>query len=165
MVDTYLAGKVCYRYYIKDVALLRSHSFTIIEWLFFSAVIALPPMPSHDTAPQKKTYTDLNNPVSQYIEVVDVVPQQMSRTEHCRSDLRQFSTCDGLDQARKEDSKMTPIVPESPRTSQTNCRAEQKHAMNTARENAIAFLIVLANFVPVCVFLNLETIIANNTRR
>ena len=165
MVDTYLAGKLFYRYFIRDVPLLRSHSFTIIEWLFFFFVIVLPPIPSHDTAPQKKPYTDLNNPVSQYIEVMDVIPQQMSRIEHCRSDLRQFPPDDGLDQARKGDSKMTPIVPESPRTSQTNCRAEQKHAMNTARENAIAFLIVLANFVPVCVFLNLETIIANNTRR
>ena len=37
IVDTYLAGKLFSRYYIKDVFLLRSHSCTIIEWLFFSA--------------------------------------------------------------------------------------------------------------------------------
>ena len=122
-------------------------------------------MPSHDIAPQKKTYTDLNNPVSQYIEVMDVILQQMSQIEHYQSDLRQSPPDNGLNQARKEVSKMTPIVPESPRTSQTNCRAEQKHVMNTARENAIAFLIVLANLVPVCVVLNLKAIIANNKRR
>lgn len=62
IVDTYRAGKLFYRYYIKDVVLLRSHSFTIIDSLFFSAVIALPPMPSHDTLPKKKTYTNFEKP-------------------------------------------------------------------------------------------------------
>lgn len=89
----------------------------------------------------------------------------MSQIEYCLSDLRQFPPDDGLNQARKEDSKMTATVPRSSRTSQINCGAEQKHTMNTARENAIAFLVVLANLVPVCIFLTLEIIIANKTRR
>ena len=81
---------------------------------------------------------------------MDVVRQQMSRIEHCRSDPRQSSTDNADIQARKEDSKITPTVPGSSCTSETDCRTAEQHAMNTTRENAIASLIVLANLVPVC---------------
>ena len=89
----------------------------------------------------------------------------MSQTEHCRSDLRQPSPETADNQAHNGHSKVTQVVSESLSTNQMNCSPEEKHAMNTARENAIASLIVLANLVPVCLYLTTKPIIADNTRR
>ena len=44
---------------------------------------------------------------------------------------------------------VTVTGPGLPDICQLDCRAEQNHAISTARENAIASLIVLANIVPV----------------
>ena len=106
-------------------------------------------MPLQDAVPQNKPYGDLNSLVNQNIVVLDVVLQQMSEIEHCRSDLRQSSPDCAPKRPRNEEFKMTMTVPGFPGTSHVNCRAEQTHATNTARENAIASLIVLANIVPV----------------
>ncbi len=106
-------------------------------------------MPTHEAVPQNKPYEDLHSLVNQNFEVWDVVLQQMSQNEHFRSDLRQSSHDDAPNHPRNEESKVTLTVPGLPGTSQLTCSAEQNYAMNTARGNAIASLIVLANIVPV----------------
>ena len=73
----------------------------------------------------------------------------MSQNEQFRSDIPQSSPDNVPHHAHNEESKVTLTELGLPGTSQFNCRAEQKPAMNTARENAIASLIVLANIVPV----------------
>ncbi len=104
---------------------------------------------AHDPVPQNKPHADLNSPVNQNIEVLDVVLQQVSQVEHCRSNSRRLSPDDARTHAPNEEAKVTLTVPKLPGTSQINCRTEQNHAMSTARENAIASLIVIANIVPV----------------
>lgn len=73
----------------------------------------------------------------------------MSQNEQFQSDLRQSSTDDASNHAHNEEAKVAPIVPGLQDTSELDCRAEQNHHLSTARENAIASLIVLANIVPV----------------
>ena len=89
----------------------------------------------------------------------------MSHMEPCQSDLRQSSPDDARNQAREKESKVILAEQASPGTSQINCTAEQNHAVSTARENAIALLIVLANLVPVFHTRFLNQIMADNTRR
>ena len=89
----------------------------------------------------------------------------MSQIEHCRSDLRQSLPVDARNQAYKKESKAILAEQASPGTSQFNCTAEQNHAVSTARENAIALLIVLANLVPVLHTRILNQIMADDTRR
>ena len=73
----------------------------------------------------------------------------MFQIEHCQSDLRQSSPDNAPNHTHNEESKVTLTVPELPGTNRNTYRAEQNHATNTTRENAIASLIVLANLVPV----------------
>ena len=89
----------------------------------------------------------------------------MSQIEQSRADLRQSSPDNAGSEARDGYSNATQIIPESPGTHQMNCRAEEKHAMNTARENTIASLIVLANLVPVSHSRPRKPTIANTRRR
>lgn len=45
-----------------EEAVPETHLFAFIAWLFFSSVIALPPVSSHDTVPQKEPCTNLEQP-------------------------------------------------------------------------------------------------------
>ena len=112
-------------------------------------VMVLPSVPAHDAGPQNNPHAGLNSPVNQDIEVLDVVLQQVSQIEHCRSDLRRFSPDDARTHTPSEEAKVTLTMSKLPGTSQINYTTEQNHTMSTARENAIASLIVLANIVPV----------------
>lgn len=89
----------------------------------------------------------------------------MSEIQQSRSGPRRSPSDNAGNQARDGYSKATQIVPGSPGTNQMKCRAEEKHAMNTARENTIASLIVLANLVPVSQSRPRNPTIADTTRR
>ena len=112
-------------------------------------MIDLPSVPTHEALPQNQPFEEFHSLVNQGFESLDAVLQQMSQNQHSPSDLRQSSSYDASNHARNDDSKATLTVPVSQGTSQLNCSAEQTHTTDTARENAIASLIVLANIVPV----------------
>ena len=112
-------------------------------------VIKLPSVPIHEALPQNKPYGGLYSLVNQNFVVPDVVLQKMSQNELSQSNLRRASPENSPNRAHNEESVATVTGPGLPDRYQLNCRAEQNHAISTARENAIASLIILANIVPV----------------
>ena len=112
-------------------------------------MIRLPSEPIHEALPENKPYRGLDSLVNQNFVVPDVVLQKMSQNELSQSDLRRSSSDNSPNHAPYEESVVTVTGPGLPDTCQLDCGAEQNRAISTARENAIASLIVLANLVPV----------------